>query len=450
MSSSSANIAAVGDDFALERVPIGARRPMRDLLWIELGMVTATSEFVLAATLGYSMTLVHAMIAVLIGTAILIALSATIGLMGTREGLPSGLLARWCGFGDLGAGAISLCIVVGNVAWFGVQNAICASAIQRATGGRLSFVLASTLTGIVLIIIAALGFKSLARTAGLVVPLFVVVAGYGTYKVLAGTSFSALLHSAPLGPHMSIVTGVGLVVGSFVVGAVLTPDLSRFCRKSSDVVWVMAISLIVGQVVLGMAGVVLAHAARTQDVVAIIFNVAGWLGVAVVFLATLKLNDVNLYSCSLHLMNMIQIIFRKEVSRTLLTVAAGAVGTLFSVLGILNHIVQFLTLLGLTLTPVAGILAVDYFVVHPGRVAAVKTREELKTGAGFWYPGAFAAWVCGALAAYFVHGGVPSLTSIVVAAGVYMGWSFCFDGWRPGSRLSTQSLKKDQAAASVR
>jgi cytosine permease len=111
---------AAADDFALERVPYGSRRPMRDLLWVELGVVTATSEFVLAAALGYSMTLAKALIAIVIGTAILLALSTAIGVMGVREGLSSGVLARWSGFGEYGAAAISLAIVIGNIAWFGV------------------------------------------------------------------------------------------------------------------------------------------------------------------------------------------------------------------------------------------------------------------------------------------------------------------------------------------
>ena len=48
------NAPAASGDFALERVPLQSRRPMREVLWIELGIATGVSEFVVAATLGYS------------------------------------------------------------------------------------------------------------------------------------------------------------------------------------------------------------------------------------------------------------------------------------------------------------------------------------------------------------------------------------------------------------
>ena len=39
----------LADDFALDRVPPADRKPMRDILWIELGIVTAMSELEMVA-----------------------------------------------------------------------------------------------------------------------------------------------------------------------------------------------------------------------------------------------------------------------------------------------------------------------------------------------------------------------------------------------------------------
>jgi cytosine permease len=410
--------AVAGGDFALERVPPEHRRPMPEVLWIELGIVTATSEFVLAATLGYSMSLARAMIAVTVGTSILILIGGLIGIAGATQGLPSGLLARWCGFGKIGSAAISFVLSFGNLAWFGVQNSICAQAVQRATGGRLSFTLVSILTGSLLVVIAALGFKSLARTASLIVPLFVLVAAYGAYRALVGTPLAVLLHRPPAGAPMSIATGADLVVGSFIVGAVLAPDLTRFCRRGRDAFWVMAIALVAGQIVLGLAGVLLSHAAQTQDVISIIFQAAGWLGVTVVFLATVKLNDVNLYSTSLHLINAIQIVTGKELSRVKLTVVAGALGILFSILGILDHITQFLMLLGIIMAPVGGIVIADYFILRRHRAALASTQDahRLQDAAPVWSPWSFAAWFLGAAAGLLIHTGVTTLNAVLVSA----------------------------------
>jgi cytosine permease len=437
---------AVAEDFALERVPPENRRPLREVLWIQLGVVTATSEFVLAATLGYSMSVARAMIAIMVGTSILIIISGMIGIAGATQGLPSGLLARWCGFGRIGSAALSFVLSLGSLAWFGVQNSICAQAVQRATAGRLSFNLVSILTGSLLVAIAALGFKSLARTASLIVPLFVLVAVYGVFRALLETHLALLLRRPHSGTPMSIATGADLVVGSFIVGAVLAPDLTRFCRHGRDAFWVMAIALIAGQIVFGSAGVLLSHAAQTQDVISIIFQAAGWLGVTVVFLATVKLNDVTLYSTSLHLINAIQIVTGKELSRVTLTVIAGGIGILFSIFGILDHITEFLRLLGIVTAPVGGIMIADYFVLrrHRAALASMQDARRLQDAAPVWSPWAFAAWFMGMVAGLFLHAGVTTLNAVLVSAFTYVLLVKSVDG------VQKQRLPGDEGASPLR
>jgi cytosine permease len=415
------NTTAADGDFALERVPLESRRPMREVLWIELGIATGVSEFVVAATLGYSMSLPRALVSIAIGTSILILIGGLIGMAGAEEGLPAGLLARWSGFGKIGSAFISLVVSCGNLAWFGIQNSICAQAVQRATGGRLSFPVVSILTGSLLVLIAARGFKSLARTASLVVPGFVLLAAYGTLHVLEGSRFASLMSRPPAGHPMSIAAGADLVVGSFIVGAILAPDLTRFCRNRRDAFRVMAITLITAKVILGVAGILLSHATQTRDVVAIIFQAAGWLGVTVIFLSTLKLNDVNLYSTSLHLVNAIQIVTGKELSRVKLTIAAGSLGVLFSVVGILDHITQFLMLLGIIMAPVGGIVITDYFVLrrHRAALSDIHDTKRLQNGAPVLSLGAWIAWLLGVGAGYAFRNGVTTLTSFTASAVSY-------------------------------
>jgi cytosine permease len=394
---------------------------MREVLWIELGIATGVSEFVVAATLGYSMSLPRALVSVAIGTSILILIGGLIGMAGAAESLPAGLLARWSGFGKTGSAFISVVVSFGNLAWFGIQNSICAQAVQCATGGRLSFTLVSILTGSLLVLIAALGFKSLARTASLVVPLFVLLATYGTLHILVSNRFTSLISRPPAGSLLSIAAGADLVVGSFIVGAILAPDLTRFCRDRRDAFWVMAITLITAKVILGITGILLSHATQTRDVVAIIFQAAGWLGVTVIFLSTLKLNDVNLYSTSLHLVNAIQLVTGRELSRVKLTIVAGSLVVLVSVIGILDHITQFLLLLGIIMAPVGGIVITDYFVLrrHRAALADIRDTKRLQNAAPVWSLGAWIAWLLGIGAGYAFRNGVTTLTSFTVSAVSY-------------------------------
>jgi cytosine permease len=413
--------AVLADDFALERVPPAGRTPMLEILWVELGIVTAMSEFVVASALGYGMTFWRALLATLIGTLVLLLVSVLIGVAGSNEGLPSGLLARWSGFGRYGSMLISFIVVIGCTAWFGVQNSICAEAIVQATHFHVGMGLASFLSGSIVILIATLGIHWVSKTASFVVPLFTVLVVYGCYRVLSSSSLSNIVLAPAPGPSLTLATGASMVVGGAVLGGIVAPDFTRFCRTGKDVLWVMVISLIIGQFGLGTAAILLSHAARTRDVIAIIFGVAGWLGLAIVVLATLKLNDANLYSASLHAANAIEIVFGYKMNRGILTIILGSVGILFSIFGILQHIVGFLLILGVAVPPIGGVLIVDYFLLARDRQSLAVTRasNSLPPSSESVNPVALLAWLAGFLVGESLHIGVASVNSIIAAGIVY-------------------------------
>jgi cytosine permease len=410
------------DDYAMDRVPPAARRPMRDILWVRLGVLTAMSQFVLGAALGYGMSFWNAFCAILAGSVLLEIVALLMGIAGAWEGLPTGVLARWSGFGKYGAGLISLVVAVGSMAWFGVQNSIFDEAVDRATHGYLGLSMCSLLTGLFVTLIAIFGFRWLTWTATLTVPAFVGVVGYGIYRVLVVESLPALIHSPPPGPEISLMTGATMVAGGFMLGAVVTPDIARFCRNGRDVFLMTLISTFLGELGIGLAAVLLAHAARTPDVISIIFKVAGWIGVTVVSLATVKINDVNLYGSSLHLTNVIQALFGCRANRGAVTAVLGAIGTLFSLAGILKHFVEFLLILGVAIPPIAGVLMVDYFILKRDRAQLAKTHETLSLPASceWMNPVGIFAWVVGFLASYAIRAGIPSLNSILVSGLVYL------------------------------
>jgi cytosine permease len=222
--------------------------------------------------------------------------------------------------------------------------------------------------------------------------------------------------------ELTLVTGATMVAGGYMLGAVLTADIARFCRSARDIFWVTLIGQLVGQFGVGMAGVLLAHAARTRDVIRITFGVAGWLGVAVACLATVKLNDMNLYSSSLHLTNLVDALFGRRLNRGLLTVGLGAAGTLFSVFGVLERIVPFLLILGVVVPPVGGVMLADYFFLKRDREELRSTRgtSRLPRSCEWLNPMAVVAWVAGSAAGYFLPLGIASLNSIVASGLVYL------------------------------
>lgn len=394
---------------------------MWEILVIRIGAYTSLSQFILGAFLGYGMSFWDAALASLLGLILLEVVTLFIGIAGAREGMSISLLARWTGFGNYGSSMISFVIVVGTLGWFGVQNSVFAKGINDAFGGTLGFPMAAMLTGLFVTAIVIFGFKWLGITAKIAVPGFLLAIGYGIYQVFESQSITELMASAPPGPPLSLGMGATMVAGSFMVGAILTPDLTRYCRNSKDVVWSTLISIVVGEILINLIAVLMAHAIKSSDVVTIALQTSGWLGAATVSFATVKINDINLYSASLGVTNIIDSLFGKRVNRGIVTLIVGVLGTVLSILGILDQFVNFLVFMGIWVPPIGGVMVVDYFVLKRSRQVLDETRTKgtLPATSESINPVALVAWALGFATGYLIEWGIPSVNSLLVSGLVY-------------------------------
>lgn len=409
------------DDYSLSRVPTGARLPMWEVMLVRVGALTSLAQFMMGAAIGYGMTFWQAFWATMFGSVILEVVSFLIGVSGAREGLSTSLLTRWTGFGKYGSGILGLVIAIGCIGWFGIQNSVFANGINQALGGALGFPLAATLTGLFVTLIVIFGFKWLSWTARIAVPGFMAVIAFGIYQVLREHNLGDLIASPAPGPTLSIGVGATMVAGGYMIGAIITPDMSRYCRNGKDVLWMTLIGTIIGEFGVNLIAVLMAHAVGSSDVVTIILNTTGWLGAAIVIFATIKINDLNLYAASLGITNSIDSFFNRKVNRGLVTLIIGLLGTVLSVLGILDKFVNFLVFLGVFVPPVGGIMVVDYFILKRDRKILDESREKglLPGNSEMINPITIVAWIIGGLAGYFIQMGIPSLNSLMVSSIVY-------------------------------
>jgi len=122
--------------------------------------------------------------------------------------------------------------------------------------------------------------------------------------------------------------------------------MTRFNRSAKDVVKQTVVGVTLGEFVIGLAGVLLAHAAGTGNIVAIITSSVGLVGLLIVVTGTLKINDWNLYSSALGLVNFISTAFGRDLHRVTTTIVLGVVGSVLAAVGILGHFTEFLIVLG--------------------------------------------------------------------------------------------------------
>ncbi|MGW1006581.1 purine-cytosine permease family protein [Streptomyces sp. NPDC002520] len=412
-------------DYPLERVPRSARYPWFNVALQRFGQLSDLTQFLLGATLGAGLSFWGAFWAFTLGSVILEIVCIFVGIAGQREGLSTSVLVRWTGFGRYGSTLIGLVIAVSLFGWFGVQTAVFAAGLHSIVPS-LPLWTWCLICGLGVTALVLRGFRSMGWTAAVTVPAFLGLAGWSMTVQISRHSIGDLVASAPFGAHISVATGATIVAGSYILGAVVTPDMTRFNRNAGDVVKQTVVGISLGEYVLGLAGVLLAYAVKSSDLIAIITSSSGVIGVIVLVSATVKINNWNLYSAALGLINAAESLFRVRLNRVAVTVVIGVLGSLAAAAGILDRFVDFLTILGVLTPPVAGIMVAEYFLVKKWRpqLDASRAAGRLPETEPAWVPATAAIWitstVIGWLSDHYQWWGIPALNSLLLAGAGYL------------------------------
>ncbi|MFJ5720337.1 cytosine permease [Streptomyces sp. NPDC093149] len=415
------------DDYALSRVPRDKRFGFWSMLLQWLAQSGSISQFTLGATIGVGMTFGDAFLAFTLGAVILEIVIFAIGLAGMREGLATPMLTRWVGFGRNGSALVSFVIAVSLVGWFGVQNTIFGNSVSALVGGPSW--MWCVLAGIAITALVIFGFKYMAVFAKIVTPLFFAMVAWSIVSTLKDHSISDLIHSQAPGQTIPLAVAATAIAGGFMTGAIVAPEMTRYNTKGSHVFLQSASSMILSEYIVGMTGVLLGHLVKSNEVSHIVLSTSGAFGVIVVLMSTAKINDWNLYGSSLGVVNFFQVVFGKRIHRGAVTIVLGIAGTVLSAVGIMTHFTEFLSILGVAIPPIGGIIVAEYWVVKRMRKPLDDTRESetLPTSSPTWVPMSIAIWIAAFCVGKFYEGGIPALNSLATAFVLYsvlglLGW----------------------------
>ncbi|MGE9697740.1 cytosine permease [Streptomyces sp. NRRL F-5630] len=415
------------DDYSLSRVPREKRFGFWAMLLQWLAQSGSISQFTLGATIGVGMTFVDAFWAFTLGAVILEVVIFAIGLAGMREGLATPMLTRWVGFGRNGSALVSFVIAVSLVGWFGVQNKIFGDSVSALVGGPSW--MWCVLAGIAITALVIFGFRYMANFAKVVTPLFFAMVAFSVIRTLNDHSLSDLVHSPPPGDTIPLAVAATAIAGGYMTGAIVSPEMTRYNRKGSHVFLQSASSMILSEYIVGLTGVLLGHLVKSNEVSHIVLSTSGAFGVLVVLMSTAKINDWNLYGSSLGVVNFFQVVFHKRVHRGAVTIVLGIAGTVLSAAGIMSHFTEFLTILGVAIPPIGGIIVAEYWVVKRMRTPLDETRhaQTLPAHSPTWVPMSIAIWIAAFCVGKFYDGGIPALNSLATAFVLYsalglLGW----------------------------
>lgn len=338
-------------------------------------------------------------------------LMALLGARAAQRGADTLTLATPV-FGSTGARVV-LGIVVGVplMGWFGVQTAIAAGSlvhiVAQSFGLHWPLPLVAMLLGLTMMTTAVVGFGALKWLNYVAVPCKLALVVYGVTMALRSLGLGPLMTWQP-DPAKAIdpLTAIGMAVGFVAVAGVIAPDYARQARSARDAVLGCLLGLVPAAVLLAASGAVLAIAQQTHDIVEIYARMGlPLLALSVLILAAWTTNVMNVYSAGLALGGLFG---WAATRRGLATLIAGVLGSALAAAGILDRLMGFLSLLTLTVTPIAGVMIAAWWLVPPPTSAA-------RT----WHWPGLLAWAIGVVAVLTMDHPVRQLLGPVIAAAAY-------------------------------
>ena len=337
---------------------------------------------------------------------------ALLGARAAQQGADTQALAARA-FGSTGA-RIVLGIVIGVplMGWFGVQTAIATGSLVRimdlSFGLKWSMPIVALLLGATMTLTAVAGFGALKWLNYLAVPAKIALVAYGVVMALRAQGLDPVLGWQPdPAKAMDPLTAIGMAVGFVAVAGVIAPDYAKQARTGRDAVLGCLLGLVPAAVLLAACGALLAIAQRTHDIVEIYARLGlPLLALSILIVATWTTNVMNVYSAGLALGGL----FGWGADRRwLATALAGALGSALAAAGILERLTGFLSLLTLTVMPIAGAMIAAWWLVP---VAAQPART--------WRAVGLLAWGVGVCVVLWMEHPLRNLLGPVIAAGVYV------------------------------
>ena len=298
-------------------------------------------------------------------------IGAVVGYMGYKTACNSGLLYRLV-YGRLGAFLPVLFIALLTIGWQGIVVGAFGFAWAQDFDSP-TFYSVALLAGILFTVTTYFGIKALEWVS---LPSVIVLVGVGLYAIdlsvgEAGgwSGFLALSSSKAASSEnpMSVLDGVNAVIGSWIVGAVVMAEYTRFAKRAWVAIAIPFIVLIIAQWFLQIVGAMGSVVyGGDGDFTSYLREQAGWiamLGVVGMSVALWTTGDANLY------LPVIQTSSIMRRPRRVMTVICGLLGTLLG-LGIYQHFLDWITSLAIIVPPLIGPVIAHYYIVERGKMTA--------------------------------------------------------------------------------
>ena len=358
-------------EYAFEAVPDSERKSGWGMFLVLAGYPIAVSNFVTGAAIGYQMTFADALLSIIVGDAFLIFIAVSTGIISFETGLSTSFLSRTV-FGRKGSAIFSLLLVMSSITWIGINGDTFAQMV-------------------------------IANFPGCLVVFVLMGVSYGGYGVV-------LSYEPDPASTMSFAEAAASIVGSWVFGCLITPDVCRFGRSKRDVVAAGIGAFTVGLFCLQVVGVIVAQIARNGDFSAATAAIGlGFLVMACTLVCLCTTQDNNIYGAGLAAQNVLDATrLRGRVTHSQIAFVVTALAAAFAACGALQWLLPIIQFLSVLMAPIPAMMVAERYLVRRS-----KLRVEVNpTAIACWLLGGVVGQAC--LSAEFFVSPIVSYAATVV------------------------------------
>jgi len=358
--SNKSKLDVIFEDYGVEPVPESETKNWLSMGAIWAGVGISLGMLLTGGTVGDGLNFKMAVISALIGGIVLALVTLFVGIVGANTKLSTAMISRFT-FGEKAVLILALIQAFGSYGWFGVQLGLfgntSATAIELAFNVRPSVTLLIIVGGFLMIATATKGYKALDILSKIAVPLLLVLMVGSVFKVLENNTISDIFQFTHAGEAITLGTGISMVISSFIVGAVVAPDVSRYAKTPKDTIFASILAFVIIIPLVITIGTIMAQATGTWDLVDIMLKL-GWglMALLVLLLAQWTSNDNNLYCSALGF----AVVFKK-LKKWQLTIISGVLGIILAIFGIYDNFIYWLLILGILIPPMGGVIIADYY-----------------------------------------------------------------------------------------
>jgi len=353
------------------------------LIFVAANVVATTLQT--GAVLGSKYGGQSAMLVTVAGAAFGALLVALLAPVGAKFGVPSMIAARGP-LGFRGAQLVSAVLFLTNFAWIAINNQIAASACAQVVGGPAALPIWSAALGVLSTAVVAAGPRAVGHADRFAVPVMAIAGAVLTYVAI---------NMAPPPPgaaasRSDLLWGLDVVIGYQVSWLLMFADYSRYTRSGRAAATAVWAGLALPAFWLMPLGLTLAQIAGSADPGAMLASIGqGWWTAALITLASVTTNFVNIYMSSLAWKTI-----AKSVSSAWAVWSIGLIGTALGLISSvwLTRFADLMVMLGSILVPVGGVFLAHFVVL--GRPIDLKRIYNVTELPAFNAAGLI-AWVAG-------------------------------------------------------